>query len=89
MTDANSDTALLEPFSPTDPSWPAFMRVHPILDWTYAEIWDFLRSPLLTLGGRPQEWCELYDYGLVPISSRSPFAPRRFGETANLNSTRR
>lgn len=39
------------------------MRVHPILDWTYAEIWDFLRDTSLTLGGGVIEWCELYDYG--------------------------
>lgn len=45
----------------TDPDWPPLMRVHPILDWTYADIWDFLRSP--ELGQDAIEWCSLYNYG--------------------------
>jgi FAD synthetase len=26
-------------FDPTDKDWPQFMRVHPVIDWHYAEIW--------------------------------------------------
>lgn len=26
-------------FDETDSGWPAFMRVHPVIDWHYAEIW--------------------------------------------------
>jgi 3'-phosphoadenosine 5'-phosphosulfate sulfotransferase (PAPS reductase)/FAD synthetase len=26
-------------FDMTDSGWPAFMRVHPVIDWHYAEIW--------------------------------------------------
>ncbi|GAA5929066.1 FMN adenylyltransferase [Sporobolomyces koalae] len=69
--------AKLSAFDRTDPSWPQFMRVHPILDWSYAHIWQFLRHPLLTLGGtttsrnnnRNVEWCELYDRGYTSIGS--------------------
>jgi FAD synthetase len=27
-------------FDHTDHGWPAFMRVHPVIDWHYWEIWD-------------------------------------------------
>jgi FAD synthetase len=31
--------ALLTHFDMTDHGWPKFMRVHPVIDWHYAEIW--------------------------------------------------
>lgn len=36
--------APLEPFSPTSNGWPNLIRVSPILDWTYKQVWDFLRD---------------------------------------------
>lgn len=36
-TDPHSE--FLTPFSPTDKDWPQFMRVNPVLDWHYVEIW--------------------------------------------------
>ena len=36
-TDPHSE--FLEHFSPTDADWPQFMRINPLIDWHYAEIW--------------------------------------------------
>src|SRR5579862_6175513 len=32
-------------FNETDHGWPGFMRVHPVIDWRYAEIWAVSLSP--------------------------------------------
>ncbi|ETN45107.1 uncharacterized protein HMPREF1541_09983 [Cyphellophora europaea CBS 101466] len=60
--------ATLTPFAPTDGNWPAFMRVHPVLDWKLSEIWCFLRHPLLGEAGTTgSEYCHMYDEGYTSL----------------------
>ena len=58
----------LKHFDPTDQGWPAFMRVHPIIDWSYGQIWDFLR-------GVEVEYCVLYDRGYTSLGGTSDTLP--------------
>ncbi|KAK4114947.1 adenine nucleotide alpha hydrolases-like protein [Canariomyces notabilis] len=58
----------LSHFNPTDEGWPQFMRVHPVIDWHYVEIWAFIRHL-----GIP--FCELYNRGFTSLGGVTDTRP--------------
>ncbi|SPN98471.1 related to FAD1 - flavin adenine dinucleotide (FAD) synthetase [Cephalotrichum gorgonifer] len=58
----------LSSFDETDGDWPRFMRVHPVLEWHYAEIWAFIRHVGI-------EYCGLYDLGYTSLGGTTDTLP--------------
>jgi FAD synthetase len=73
--------ATLTHFDPTDHGWPDFMRIHPVIDWHYAEIWAFIRH----LG---VEYCALYDEGYTSLGGTNDTHPNpklRMEQSSDMN----
>lgn len=82
-TDPHSDT--LGHFSPTDKGWPQFMRVNPVIDWGYADIWavsSYDYNDMIYDADYRQfirhlqiPYCCLYDQGFTSLGGTSDTKP--------------
>lgn len=75
-------------FDETDRGWPSFMRVHPVIDWHYAEIWTVClgasnASPRASELILPPQfirhldipYCPLYDKGYTSLGGTTDTHP--------------
>ena len=60
-TDPWSDK--LQPMCKSSEGWPDFIRVFPILDWSYHDVWTFLKALDLS-------YCSLYDVGFTSLGEK-------------------
>ncbi|KFD57209.1 hypothetical protein M514_01720 [Trichuris suis] len=65
-TDPGHDEATK--IAPTDPGWPHFVLLKPLLDWSYSDIWKFLRDLCIP-------YCVLYDRGFTSLGSKDSCSP--------------
>ncbi|CCC06495.1 hypothetical protein SMACR_04888 [Sordaria macrospora] len=65
-TDPHSE--FLTSFTPTDKGWPQFMRINPVLDWHYVEIWTFIRQLDIP-------FCSLYSQGFSSLGGTKDTRP--------------
>ena len=65
-TDPNCSN--LSHFSNTTDNYPSILRINPILDWTYKNVWDYLSS-------NNYNTCSLYEKGYTSIGLKSNTFP--------------
>ena len=52
----------------SSPGWPPFLRVNPVLEWGYGDVWGFLDA-----AGAP--YCSLYDRGFTSVGAAPSTSP--------------
>ncbi|CAG9333969.1 unnamed protein product [Blepharisma stoltei] len=57
--------------SASSPGWPVFMRVCPILNWSYGDIWHFIVSTKTS-------FCHLYEKGYTSLGPKSRTRPNPY-----------
>ncbi|KAH8420584.1 hypothetical protein KR009_011708, partial [Drosophila setifemur] len=58
----------LAPMQPTDNDWPPMMRLNPLLEWSYHDVWHYIHMHSVP-------YCSLYDRGFTSIGYRSNTVP--------------
>lgn len=52
----------------TDNGWPKLLRIHPLLDWSYADIWAYIDEFSVP-------YCDLYKAGFTSLGGISRTKP--------------
>lgn len=76
-TDPNCEK--ISEFCPTDEGWPYIMRHHPLLNWTYSDVWNYIDDNKLPV-------CSLYERGYTSIGNKNNTFPNYslFSDSLNI-----